>query len=123
MVPVALRTIDRLHRRYATYSAFPGRPLRFLENLIRDGDSEKSIQDAEVYESFTRETGLPRPLIDPAVPLDLAETQEWFSSRVIGQPDAVSLVVDLLATIKAGLTRPNRPIASLLFIGPTGVGK
>lgn len=123
LLPAALRTIERLHRRYATYSAFPGRPLRFLENLIRDGDSEKSIKEAEVYEAFTRETGLPRPLIDPAVPLDLAETHEWFASRVIGQPDAVTLIADLLATIKAGLTRPNRPIASLLFIGPTGVGK
>ena len=42
---------------------------------------------------------------------------------MIGQPEAVDLVVDLLATVKAGLTRPRKPIASLLFIGPTGVGK
>ena len=48
---------------------------------------------------------------------------DWFARRVIGQAEAVDLVVDLLATVKAGLTRPNRPIASLLFIGPTGVGK
>jgi ATP-dependent Clp protease ATP-binding subunit ClpA len=123
VAPSSLDTLDRLHRRYATYSAFPGRPLRFLENLIRDGAKETTIADAEVYEAFTRETGLPRPLIDPALPLNLDETRDWFSSRVIGQADAVTLVVDLLATIKAGLTRPNRPIASFLFIGPTGVGK
>ena len=48
------------------------------------------------------------------------KTRDWFAGRVIGQPEAVDLVVDLLATVKAGLTRPNRPIASLLFIGPTG---
>ncbi len=119
----ALAVIDRLHRRYATYSAYPGRPLRFLENLLRDGDDGVPITEPEVHEAFTRETGLPRSLIDPAVPLDLAATREWFSSRVVGQPEAVDLIVDLLATIKAGLTRPNRPIASLLFIGPTGVGK
>jgi len=123
VLDAALRVVDRLHRRYATYSAFPGRPLRFLENLIRDGAAGRSVGEGEVHESFTRETGLPRPLVDPAVPLNLADTHEWFASRVIGQPDAVTLVVDLLATIKAGLTRPNRPIASLLFIGPTGVGK
>ena len=118
-----LGAIDRLHRRYATYSAYPGRPLRFLENLMRDGPRDEAISEEEAYIAFTRETGLPRSVIDPAVPLDIAETHKWFSSRVVGQSDAVNLVVDLLATVKAGLTRPNRPIASLLFIGPTGVGK
>jgi ATP-dependent Clp protease ATP-binding subunit ClpA len=121
--PAALAATDRLHRRYATYSAYPGRPLRFLENLLRDGPADLPITEGEVYDAFTRETGLPRAIIDPALPLDLAATHEWFSKRVVGQPEAVSLVTDLLATVKAGLTRANRPIASLLFIGPTGVGK
>ena len=67
----ALAAIDRLHRRYATYSAYPGRPIRFLENLIRDGAARTGITEEEVYAAFTRETGLPRPLIDPAVPLYL----------------------------------------------------
>lgn len=131
----ALAAIDRLHRRYATYSAYPGRPLRFVENMLRDAplspatlslsndEPPKPIGEEEVYLAFTRETGLPRSIIDPAVPLNIEETHRWFSSRVVGQMDAVNLVVDLLATVKAGLTRPNRPIASLLFIGPTGVGK
>jgi ATP-dependent Clp protease ATP-binding subunit ClpA len=121
--PPALDAIDRLHRRYATYSAFPGRPLRFLENLRRDGDRKTPATANDVLAAFTRETGLPRVLLDPSVPLDVNLTREWFGSRVIGQPEAVDLVVDLLATVKAGLTRPSRPIASLLFIGPTGVGK
>ncbi len=121
--PAALAATDRLHRRYATYSAYPGRPLRFLENLIRDGSKGEPITEGEVYTGFTRETGLPRAIIDPQVPLSLTETHDWFAARVVGQPDAVNLITDLLATVKAGLTRPNRPIASLLFIGPTGVGK
>lgn len=121
--PEGLAAIDRLHRRYATYSAYPGRPLRFLENLLRDGPRDEPVSEEEVYATFTRETGLPRSVIDPVVPLEVSETHRWFSSRVVGQGDAVNLVVDLLATVKAGLTRPNRPIASLLFIGPTGVGK
>jgi ATP-dependent Clp protease ATP-binding subunit ClpA len=121
--PEGLAAIDRLHRRYATYSAYPGRPLRFLENLLRDGPRDEPVTEEEVYVAFTRETGLPRSIIDPLVPLEVGETHRWFSSRVVGQADAVNLVVDLLATVKAGLTRPNRPIASLLFIGPTGVGK
>src|SRR5262249_9301288 len=54
---------------------------------------------------------------------DMAEARRWFAGRVIGQPEAVDLIVDLLATVKAGLARPRKPLASLLFIGPTGVGK
>jgi ATP-dependent Clp protease ATP-binding subunit ClpA len=121
--PAALDAIDRLHRRYATYSAFPGRPIRFLENLRRDCDRSVPATPTDVLTAFTRETGLPGMLLDPNVPLDVNQTRRWFAQRVIGQPEAVELIVDLLATVKAGLTRPNRPIASLLFIGPTGVGK
>jgi hypothetical protein len=57
------------------------------------------------------------------LPLDLGRTQTWFAERVIGQSEAVQQVVDLLAAVKAGLARSGKPIASLLFIGPTGVGK
>jgi ATP-dependent Clp protease ATP-binding subunit ClpA len=118
-----LDTLDRLHRRYATYSAYPGRPLRFLNNLLHDRPGAAAIRPGDVLAAFTRETGLPRVLLDPAVRLDLDRTRTWFAERVIGQPEAVDLVVDLLATVKAALTRPRKPIASLLFIGPTGVGK
>jgi ATP-dependent Clp protease ATP-binding subunit ClpA len=118
-----LDTLDRLHRRYATYSAYPGRPLRFLRSLLRDGRDEPTIHPAHVLAAFARETGLPRVLLDPAECLDLERTQTWLAERVIGQPEAVELVANLIAATKAGLTRPRRPIASLLFIGPTGVGK
>ena len=123
VTPAAIERIDALHRRYATYSAIPGRPIRFMENLRRDGDRREPVSEADVLAAFGRETGLPRVLLDPAVPLDPQATRAWFGERVIGQTEAVDLVADLLATIKAGLTRPNRPIGSLLFIGPTGVGK
>lgn len=118
----ALEMLDRLHRRYATYSAYPGRPLRFLKNLLQDRKDE-IISAANVTERFSTETGLPLFLLNDETPLDLQATHEWFAERVIGQPESVNLVVDLLATVKARLTRAGKPIASLLFIGPTGVGK
>jgi ATP-dependent Clp protease ATP-binding subunit ClpA len=113
--PDDLELIYRLHARYATYSAMPGRPLRFLRHLSGPTDDVAAI--------FSRETGLPRWLIDDAVKLDLATCEQWFSARILGQPAAISLVTDLLAQLKAGLSRPSRPLASFLFIGPTGVGK
>jgi ATP-dependent Clp protease ATP-binding subunit ClpA len=149
--PEALDAIDGLHRRYATYSANPGRPLRFLHNLLEDrrprvlqtssdkpsgvhGEPTKPAATAHHQEispldttavtaAFSAETGLPLDILDESRPLDLGRTRDWFAARVLGQDEAVDLIVDLLAAIKANLTRPHRPVASLLFIGPTGVGK
>jgi ATP-dependent Clp protease ATP-binding subunit ClpC len=119
----ALDLLHRLHLRYATYSANPGRPLRFLKNLLADQFPEKTLAEAGVIAGFSRETGLPLMLLDDRVPLNLEETRKWFAGRVIGQPEALDRVLDLLAMIKARLARPGKPLASFLFIGPTGTGK
>ena len=119
----ALARLHQLHQRYATYSANPGRPLRFLRNLLADRFPEKQLTEALVISAFSRETGLPTVLLDDDVPLELQTTSDWFAKRVIGQPEAVERVVDLLVMIKARLARPRKPLASFLFIGPTGTGK
>ena len=119
----ALERLHQLHLRYAVYSANPGRPIRFLKNLLADRFPDKALATAEVTAAFSRETGLPRVLLDDAVPLDLDGTRDWFCRRLMGQPEAIAQVVDLLAIIKARLARPKKPLASLLFIGPTGTGK
>lgn len=122
VTPAALDTLSRLHRRYATYSAWPGRPLRFLQNLLSDR-RQGVVGPREVYTAFARETGLPLAILDDSAPMDLSDISAFFNSRVMGQSGAIELVVDLLATVKAGLARPHKPLASLLFVGPTGVGK
>lgn len=119
----ALTTLDRLHRRYATYSVYPGRPLRFLANLLETAERESTVDGAYVTDAFSRETGLPRVLLDDRQPLDLDKTRRWLGQRVMGQQAAIDVVVELLAGVKASMNRPGRPIASLLFLGPTGVGK
>jgi ATP-dependent Clp protease ATP-binding subunit ClpA len=121
--PEAIETLDRLHRQYATYSASPGRPLRFLQNLLEDRAADHTLTAIDVTNAFSRETGLPRFMLDDDEPLDLEQAHSTFAQRVLGQPQPVRLLTDLLATIKAGLSRPGQPIASLLFVGPTGVGK
>lgn len=123
----ALERVDRLHRRYAGYSAYPARPLRFLRGLLQKrrhfAEQLPPITLADVTAAFAKETGLPSFLLDDEVRFDVDRTTKWFEERVIGQSAAVKLIVELLATTKAGLTRPRRPIASLLFTGPTGTGK
>ncbi|MEK6237416.1 MAG: AAA family ATPase, partial [Planctomycetales bacterium] len=103
--------------------SYPGRPLRFLKNLLADRDRGETWSARDVVAAFARETGLPRFLLDDSVPLDLQASRDWFAGRVVGQARATDLIVELTAAVKTGLSRPGRPIASLLFIGPTGVGK
>lgn len=62
-------------------------------------------------------------MVDDAIPLDLSAIKTQLSQQVIGQSEPVELIVNLIATLKARLVRPGRPLASLMFIGPTGVGK
>ena len=119
----SLDVLYRLHRRFATYSDHPGRPIRFMRNLIQDAPRETTINPEKVIRAFSSETGLPFFLLSESEPLVLDETRNWFSERVMGQQEPVNLVSDLLATVKTNLTPTGRPIASCLFIGPTGVGK
>ena len=55
--------------------------------------------------------------------LDPANVERHFGERLIGQPDAVQTVVDLVTVIKAGLNDPQKPLGCFFFVGPTGVGK
>ncbi len=131
--PEALDAVYWLHQRYATYSANPGRPIQFLQRLVEDawhefeqsGDPEYQVAiDADfVGRAFSVQTGLPFFLLSRNERLDLAAMEDWFRERVIGQPVPVDTVTNLIATIKSGLSPPGKPIASLMFIGPTGVGK
>jgi hypothetical protein len=123
MTVAAIDQVERLHRRYATYSAFPGRPLRFVRNMLADRLPHQELTATDITREFSRESGLPLSILEESERLDLERTRAWFAKRVIGQTEPVALVVDMLATIKAVLTRPRKPVASLLFIGPTGVGK
>lgn len=120
--PRGLELTAALHRRYAGYSKPPAPQLRFLRGLFRDGDAPL-LEESHVYAAFSKTTGLPRFLLDASIKLSLTEARDFFRARVMGQEQAVAMVTDLTAAVKAKLGRPGRPTASFLLIGPTGVGK
>ena len=110
----------------------PGRTVTLLRQLTDDvarrADQGEHIVEMHLVEShlhalLERQTGISAMLLDDAVSLDLGGVRRFFEERVIGQPDAVDVVVDLITLIKAGLTNPDKPTSVLLFVGPTGVGK
>jgi ATP-dependent Clp protease ATP-binding subunit ClpC len=77
----------------------------------------------QVIEAVAQMTGLPADILNEDDPIDLDQVRAYFSRRVMGQDHAVAVVVDRIAMLKAGLVDPNKPIAVLLFAGPTGTGK
>ncbi|MCH2046122.1 MAG: AAA family ATPase [Saprospiraceae bacterium] len=126
----AIKETIRLNRRYTPYSGFPGKPIRFLESVLlgqkslaQTDKASARINRTMVISAFCEETGMPTFMVDPVVPMELKEVQNFFTTNVFGQDHAIDSIVDLLASVKTALLRPDKPIASFLFIGPTGVGK
>lgn len=123
VAPEAVAELLALQRRFSPYSGFPGKGIRFFEDLLLQARGRSELGRDEALEAFCAETGMPRRMLDARLPLDLAEVDGFFRRRLFGQPDALAVVTGLLAATKMGLARTGKPIASLLLIGPTGVGK
>jgi ATP-dependent Clp protease ATP-binding subunit ClpC len=86
-------------------------------------NEEEQLTREGVLDALAQITGLPSAILDDREKTDLARVREFFSTRVIGQPEAVDAIVDRIAMLKAGLTDPGRPVGVFLFAGPTGTGK
>lgn len=86
--------------------------------LLRDQVEEDDI--AKVVSSWTR---IPMSKLLSSEREKLLNLEDELASRVIGQDDAVRAVADAVQRSRAGLSNPDRPIASFMFLGPTGVGK
>ncbi len=88
------------------------------KTLLREEVSEDDI--AEVIAKWT---GIPVARLVQSEMEKLLHLEDDLHRRVIGQDQAVTAVADAIQRSRAGLSDPNRPIASFLFLGPTGVGK
>ena len=112
-------------RHYLSASSLPGSALSLIKITAlrtRKAQSQR-IGPQDVYDTLAQLTGLPLSILDGAERVDLNEIRRFFSSRVIGQPDAVTAVVDRIAMLKSGLNDPKKPFGVFLFAGPTGTGK
>jgi ATP-dependent Clp protease ATP-binding subunit ClpB len=77
----------------------------------------------EIAEVVSRATGIPVSKMLQGEREKLINMEERLHQRVVGQDEAVRLVADAIRRSRAGLSDPNRPYGSFLFLGPTGVGK
>ncbi|EHH1180412.1 ATP-dependent chaperone ClpB [Vibrio vulnificus] len=84
---------------------------------------KNKVTDNEIAEVLSKQTGIPVSKMLEAEKEKLLRMEEVLHKRVIGQKEAVEVVANAIRRSRAGLSDPNKPIGSFLFLGPTGVGK
>ena len=82
-----------------------------------------NVSEEEIAEVVSRWTGIPISKMLEGEREKLLRMEQALSERVVGQDEAVRAVSDAIRRARAGLSDPNRPSGSFLFLGPTGVGK
>ena len=88
------------------------------QSLLRE-----EVTEADIAEVISKWTGIPIGKLVETETEKLLHLEDELHRRVIGQDEAVTAVADAIQRSRAGLADPNRPIASFIFLGPTGVGK
>ncbi len=126
-VPAAVLALTR---RFAASQCLPGRAVRLLEQLAtespasrRDEDGRRALDRQALVDLFAAESGLPRFVLWEEDGRPHEEVLAHFTRRIVAQPAASEAVAELVTTLQQGVGDPQKPIASLLLVGPTGVGK
>jgi ATP-dependent Clp protease ATP-binding subunit ClpB len=83
----------------------------------------EEVTEDDIAEVIAKWTGIPVSKLVQSEMDKLLQLEDELHTRVVGQSQAVTAVADAIQRSRAGLSDPNRPIASFLFLGPTGVGK
>jgi ATP-dependent Clp protease ATP-binding subunit ClpB len=96
-----------------------------LKQTQRSGKSllREEVTEADIAEVISKWTGIPVSKLVESEKEKLLNLENELHQRVVGQNEAVTAVADAIQRSRAGLADPNRPIASFIFLGPTGVGK
>ncbi|MEK7770094.1 MAG: AAA family ATPase, partial [candidate division NC10 bacterium] len=95
-----------------------------LAEICKGGKMLKEeVDEEDVAETVAKWTGIPVSRLLEAEVQKLLKMEQRLSQRVVGQAEAIIAVSNAVRRARAGLSDPNRPIGSFLFLGPTGVGK
>ncbi len=84
---------------------------------------KEEIMEQDIADVVSRWTGIPVSRMLEEEAEKLARMEDFLKERIVGQDEAVQKISDTIKRSRAGISDPNRPIGSFLFLGPTGVGK
>jgi ATP-dependent Clp protease ATP-binding subunit ClpC len=123
--PMGLRQLVGHLEMFQRDTLFPGKAFRFLDWMNQQAERGKTrtLYPRDTSEAYARYTGLPLQLISDEIPAEQATLATQLAQGVIGQARACELAAGVLARFKAGLNDPEKPVGTMLFVGPTGVGK
>ncbi len=110
--------LTSLHRDLEAVETELAQAQRSGKSLLRE-----EVTEADIAEVISKWTGIPISKLVESEKEKLLHLEDELHHRVIGQHEAVTAVADAIQRSRAGLADPNRPIASFIFLGPTGVGK
>jgi ATP-dependent Clp protease ATP-binding subunit ClpB len=111
------------------YGKLPQLEAQLKEAAANEGEPNKmkllrtQVGAEEIAEVVSRATGIPVSKMMTGEREKLLHMEDKLHERVVGQDEAVRLVSDAIRRSRSGLSDPNRPYGSFLFLGPTGVGK
>jgi ATP-dependent Clp protease ATP-binding subunit ClpB len=107
-----------LHRQLEAAETQLAQTQKSGKSLLRE-----EVTEADIAEIISKWTGIPISKLVESEKEKLLHLEDELHRRVVGQEEAVTAVADAIQRSRAGLADPNRPIASFIFLGPTGVGK
>ncbi|MDD3477173.1 MAG: AAA family ATPase, partial [Sulfurimonas sp.] len=123
----ALRAAVELSKRYLTDKFLPDKAIDLIDECAASFHLKKVkrrvVSATDIQNTISKIVGISNHSVTKDETLSLMHLEEKLKQRVIGQDRAVAEVTKAIKISKAGLTPQNKPIASFLFSGPTGVGK
>jgi ATP-dependent Clp protease ATP-binding subunit ClpA len=123
----ALKTAIDLSKRYMTERFLPDSAIDIIDETAASfhlrTKKKSKVNAADIEKTIAMIVGISPTTISSNETAALKELENDLKKRVVGQDKAVSAVAKAIKVSKAGLTPKNKPIASFLFSGPTGVGK
>lgn len=123
----ALKTAIDLSKRYITDKFLPDKAIDLIDETAASfhlkNKKKRVVGSNDIENTISKIVGISNSKVSHDETLSLINLEENLRKKVIGQDKAVAEVVKAIKISKAGLTPQNKPIASFLFSGPTGVGK
>ncbi len=118
----AIKQLFAFQRNYLKQKALPGSVIKFMNQLAVKYKNQL-IDAPEIRQEFEFISGLKPRIFDDTVTINEQDITEALSRKLVGQQQAVEGLANAVHLVKARLTDQTKPLASFMFIGPTGVGK
>jgi len=121
----AIRKVVQLSHKFAFDRVLPEKAIDLLTEAVVFVEEQglNFVSELDIEKLVSKKVGVSLGTISDEESQKFTNIEEQMHKRVIGQNEAISAVADALRRSRAGISRENRPIASFLFFGPTGVGK